>query len=218
MCALEIDISCRAVYVCSTDALVDHIHELANNVITERAREDGVQLDGVSTGTTMRGSVLYPTAAADLKRLLPCIRHRIVDMWCEATHKFEPDPKKVGQIIRAAGLARSGAARGDGSRGAGLLDSWHVNLTACRTCISETEVMRLLLGIKAGKRPGTSGVCGEAYKRAAVILAPAFLESYGQLKDPELVFAFSPQHICETLWSLAAKKQGANTIDAVRYL
>ena len=59
LCELEVDLSCSAVYVQSTDALVAHIHELANMVVAERERDD-VPSDGVSAGATLRGSVLHP--------------------------------------------------------------------------------------------------------------------------------------------------------------
>ena len=78
--------------------------------------------------------------------------------------------------------------------------------------------MRLLLNVKSGKRPGTNGVCGEAYKLAAVILAPIFLQSFEQLKSPGFDPACIPEHIFETLWSPAAKKVGANTIADIRDL
>ena len=108
--------------------------------------------------------------------------------------------------------------RGDSTKGQRLLDNWHVDFSACRTDVSEAEVMRIMLSIKSGKRPGTSGVCGEAYKRAAVKLAPVFQEAFRELKDDTFDLENVPVHICETLWSPAAKKQNANTLDAVRDL
>lgn len=56
LCELEVDLSCSAVYVRSTDARVTHIQELANAVVAERERDD-VPSDAVSAGVTIRGSV-----------------------------------------------------------------------------------------------------------------------------------------------------------------
>jgi hypothetical protein len=113
MCSLEVDVSCSSVHVQSTDDLVNHIHELANKAVDEREREDAGQQCGVSSGETLQGSVLYPAAATDLKRMLPTVRHHIVEMWSSVTHRFETDPHKIGNIIRSAGLERSGSPRGD---------------------------------------------------------------------------------------------------------
>ena len=99
LCSFEIDTTCSAVYVLSTDALVEHIHALANETITERARDDDAQPDGINAGVSLKGSVLYPTAASDVKRLLPCIRHRIVEMWNETTSTYETDPKRIGILF-----------------------------------------------------------------------------------------------------------------------
>ena len=150
--------------------------------------------------------------------MLPAVRHRIVEMWNSATQSYETDTRAIGNIIRSAGLARSGAPRGDGTKGQRILDSWSVDFSSCRTHVTETEVMQLLLGIKAGKRPGTNGVCGEAYKLAAVALAPVFIESFTQLKSTAFDYDSVPAHVCETLWIPAAKRQDAKTIDAVRDL
>ena len=114
-------------------------------------REDA-QPDGFSASVTLRSSVLYPAAASGLKRLLPCIRHRIVEMWNETTSAYETDPKQIGYLIRSAGIARSGEPRGDSTKGGNLLDGWNVDYSNCRTNVTETEIMRLLLGIKPGKR------------------------------------------------------------------
>ena len=76
----------------------------------------------------------------------------------------------------------------------------------------------MLLGIKPGKKPGTTGIVGEAYKLAAVTLAPVFLEAFADIQDTVFDFASVPEHISETLWTPIAKKQGADTIQAVRDL
>ena len=55
----------------SSDALVDRIHGLAAQAISERDQDDGPPFDGASADNTLQGSVLYPAAATDLKRMLP---------------------------------------------------------------------------------------------------------------------------------------------------
>ncbi len=57
---------------------------------------------------------------------------------------------------------------------------------------------------------------GIAYRKAATTLAPVFAEAFRQLHDPLLTIDTLPVHLFETLWVPAAKRQGANTIDAVR--
>lgn len=218
LCEFGIDVASSSVRVLSTDALVEHIHSLATQTINEREREHPEQHDGVSAGATLKGSVLYPNAATDLKRILPTVRHRILELWSDVTQQYETDPHVVGHLIRSAGAERSGNVRGDTSRGNNLLQQWRVDLSNCRTHATETEVMRLLLDVKGGRRPGTTGVCGEAYKAAAVVLAPAFVEAFEELKDPGYDHARMPLHLCETLWIPAAKQQGANTIGQVRNL
>ena len=68
----------------------------------------------------------------------------------------------------------------------------------------------------SGKRPGTSGACGEAHKHAAVIVAIVFLEACCQLEDPVYDFGSVPAHIDETQCVPIAK--GADTVDAIRDL
>ena len=96
--------------------------------------------------------------------------------------------KRIPNKLGISGIARSGEPRGDSTKGGNLLDGWNVDFSNRRTNVTETEIMRLLLSIKLGKRPGPGGVCGEAYKCAAVVIAPAFLEAFGQLKDPTYDF------------------------------
>ena len=69
-------------------------------------------------------------------------------MRSSVTHRFETDPHKTGNIIRSAGLERSGSPRGDVHNGSRILSDWRVDLSSCRTHISETEVMQLLLEIE----------------------------------------------------------------------
>ena len=47
LCSFEIDLACSAVYVQPTDSLVEHIHALAHETITERACEDDAQPDAI---------------------------------------------------------------------------------------------------------------------------------------------------------------------------
>ena len=53
VCILEIDPSSSSIYVQSSDALVDRIHELANNAIMEREQQESVGHDGASSGNTL---------------------------------------------------------------------------------------------------------------------------------------------------------------------
>ena len=91
---------------------------------------------------------MYPTAATDLKRMLPCVRRRIDEMWSSVTNTYETETQTVGRIIRDAGIARSGTPRGDAARGADILNAWRIDLPSCRTSVSQTDVMKLLLNIK----------------------------------------------------------------------
>ena len=138
--------------------------------------------------------------------MLPCARYRITELWNDATRTYESEPKQIGKLIVSAGLERSGRPRGDASKGDGLLRDWQADSSRCRTNLTEAEVMRVLLGIKPGKRPGTTGVVGEAYKLAAATLAPVFMEAFADIQDTAFDFTSVPEHICETLWSPIAKK------------
>ena len=71
--------------------------------------------------------------------------------------------------------------------------------------------MRVLLGIKPGQRPGTTGVVGEAYKLVAATFAPVFMEAFADIKDTAFDFTTVPEHICETLWFPIAKNQAPTT-------
>lgn len=44
------------------------------------------------------------------------------------------------------------------------------------------------------------------------------MEAFADIQDTAFDFTFVPEHKCETLWSQIAKKQGADTIQAVRDL
>jgi len=94
------------VYVRTGDELVEHIHELANNITAEWEQAEQDHHGGPAAAVIMRGSVLCPTASTDLEKLFPCIRHRIIEMWSDATGRYEAEPKKIGALIRATGVER----------------------------------------------------------------------------------------------------------------
>ena len=114
----------------------------------------------------MQGGITFPKAAGDLKRMIPCQRYQLVEMWDDEEKCMQTDPKRVGQIIRASGVDRSGQARGNTRAGQNFLDRWQADFSACRTELSLSEVLNILLDIKPHKKPGTTGVGGIAYTQA----------------------------------------------------
>ena len=219
---IEIKLVDSSVYVISTQMLVDHIYQLADNVAQERAQDArDSQVNGEDsphTGATLQGGKPYPRMSSDLRALLPCQRHQIVGMWDETHTTLEHEPKRIGEIIHRSGIARSGQARGQMTRGQRMLENWSADFSSCRTEVRLCEVMNLLLSIRAHKRPGTTGVCGCAYRMHAPSLAPVFLEAAAQLQDVTLEEATIPVHLHETLWVPIAKNASADVIGAVRDL
>ncbi len=218
LCEVDIDMPNSSVRVITSEALITHIHALVHNIASQH---DTVESDSTSDDTP-RGSlinnVLHQNSASYLKSLLPCKRHQIIEMWCETSQQYENEPYKIGQVIRNAGLTRSGNVRGDPARGQGILDSWHADFSSCRRHLSLSEVMQILLGLQPTKKPGTTGVGGIAYKVAASIVAPVFIESFDELQCASDDSIQTPPHLGETLWIGAAKKQGANKSADVRDL
>ena len=98
-------------------ALLTHLSITYTNSLIKRKSDTRISQDGVSSGVTMQGSVLYPTGASDLKRFLPCARHQFLEMWEESMQRYTCDPKNIGRIIRSAGITRSGSPRVDNTKG-----------------------------------------------------------------------------------------------------
>ena len=219
MIELHIDTVNSSVRVHSTEVFVRHVHELAQRVVEHRLRDRAsLDDDGVSGGATLQAGKPYARAACDIKSLMPQRRHAITELWNETRTEVLTDPKEIGNVIRETSLARSGTARGDDTRGQHLLSQCNVDLSSCRTHVSFTETMRILLSVKSGRRPGTTGVCATAYKRQALSLAPVFQEAFSQLQLADLSSELIPRHLHESLWFPAAKKEGADSIGAIRDL
>lgn len=218
---LEIDMLTSSVRIITSDAFIAHIHELAARVVQQRAQEQKQEQENegdTSAGVSFKAAHAYPGAASDLRKLLPFNRFELVQMWNEAHTECMQEPQAIGTMIRQAGLRRSGNERGDPSKGNSLLEHCTLDLSQCRTMPTLAEVMRIMLSIKRGKRPGSTGICGLAYKMNAVSLAPVFLEAFAELQGSDLDLQLIPTHLHTSLWIPIAKRQGADTIDAVRDL
>ena len=216
---ISIDTSCSSVRVNSSEALLGHVRQLSAQVVAAHAeRHDRENENDVSAGATMQGGTIFPKAAADLKRMIPVQRYQLVEMWDGEEECMQTDPKRIGEIIRASGISRSGQTRGNADAGQIFLDRWQADFSTCRAELSISEVLTILLDIKAHKKPGTTGVVGVAYKLAAVMLAPIFIEAFRELQDIDFPVESIPKHIHETLWIPIAKKQGASDVSQVRDL
>ena len=213
----HIDAGSSSVWVESTDRFVQHVHDLASEVAELRMQRDSNDND-VSAGATLRNNAPHASAVDEIKRLTAQSRSKIVSLWNEERTERTDDPAEIGEAIRAAGERRSGTPRGTQDHGDSMLSKCTIDLSQCRSRLSTTEIMQLLLSIHDGKRPGSTGVCGKLYKRHALALAPVFMEAFEQLQGEELDMAAIPPHLRDGLWVPIAKREGADTLDAIRDL
>ena len=212
----HIDESSSSVRVVGTDAFFQHVHELASEIAELQVERESN--NDVSSGSTLRNNLPHKSAVEEIKRLTPLQRTSIVSLWNEDRSACVTEPSEIAKEIREAGAQRSGVPRGDRSQGDRLLANCSVDLSGCRSVLSLTEVMQLLLSIQRGKKPGSTGICGALYKRHALALAPIFLEAFEQLQDDDIDMSTLPAHVRDGLWVPIAKRTGADSLDAIRDL
>ena len=218
---IDIDVADSSVRLSSRPGWLEHLHELAQSVVDNRAAQaghDDASTNNVSQGASMQASRPYSSFHDDIKSCFPHHRYHLTSMWDEESQSTVYDSKSIGEIIRKAGIARSGDERGDPQAGDHFLSQWHADFSSCRSTPELHEVVKIILDGKRNKRPGSTGVPAIAYKKNALLVAPIFVEAVGQLQDDDFDAAAIPEHLHTGLWLPAAKREGASTIDAVRDL
>jgi len=110
----DIDIIDSSVRLSSQAGWLEHLHELAQDILDRRVSEtvgDDRTCDQVSEGASLQASRPYSSMHNDLKAHLPIHRYRIISMWDEDSQQMMTDSRDIGECIRKAGVARSGAER-----------------------------------------------------------------------------------------------------------
>ena len=136
--------------------------------------------------------------AQEIRRCIPNYKNDLLHLLNDEHQRMEANVQEIGELIRNAGDARSSAAKGLEQHGQSMLSGLRFNWERCWQSLSRSEFPNILLSIQSHKRPGTTGVCGVAYRRHAHLLAAVFEEAWDQLLSDD--YLEIPQHIHETLW------------------
>ena len=136
-------------------------------------------------------------------------------LWDPDTERFTDDFDDMVGIIKRAALTRQGHDRSDPTAGEGLLQSWNVDLSQCRTQLHTMEIVEIILGCGSNKKPGPDGIPAEFFKAHAKLLAPLFSEGWD-----ELLQTLTPRRILsavESGWSFRRTRACAQLKNCVTW-
>ena len=98
-------------------------------------------------------------------------------LWDPASQEYKESFSDMVDVIKRAALERQGQDSSDPALGEDFLASWPLDLSNCRTSLHAVEIIEIILGAPANKRPGPDGIAAEFFKRFAKRLAPIFQEA-----------------------------------------
>ena len=79
-------------------------------------------------------------------------------LWDPASQAYKDSFQDMVDVIKRAALERQGHDSSDPSLGEDFLASWPLDLSNCRTSLHVVEIVEIILGAPANKRPGPDGI------------------------------------------------------------
>jgi len=185
-----------------------------DGVADEQVGDSGAQSDsGGGADHALRQERFDSSIHHFLKELNPVQRHPLHKLWDPNTRTFVTDPEEMATLIIDGGLERQGVATDEPRLGAKFLEHWDADFSEIRLNLYLVEVEEIILGAPAHKGPGPDGVPAEYYKVIAPLIARFFLQAWHELFETDYP---GLAHLGARRWVVAAKEEGANTIQRLR--